>query len=195
MTNAPIFLDIQFPFRWETGIQPDQLTITSEIDIYPTRQRIWNMAGGYSYLRTPMPPGINTLPMTQGVRQICTITVPTWYVHENQALGSILKRGDPALPEDPHWGNVYLRHSKQKLNHYYVLRRTPSYDGIKFEHGDKTLFFQRIKPLTCTKFRFIYKKLTERTRTGDWVPLLMEEFSFLHEPLTPIAHARLTGLL
>ena len=195
ITNAPIFLDIQFPFRWETNIQPGQLTITNKLDIYPIRQRIWNRARGSSYLRAPTPAGTNTLPQTQGARQICTITVPTWYVHENQALESILKRGDPTLPEGPHWGNVYLRHSKQKLNHYYVLRRTPSHDGVKFEHGDNNLFFHRIKPLTSPKFRFIYKLLTKRTRAGDWVPLLVEEFSFLHEPLTPLAHARLIDLL
>jgi hypothetical protein len=124
-------------------------------------------------------------------RQLYTITVPEWYVQENQRLATILKRGEKTPSREPDRGNIYLRFRKGKLNHYYVFYENPSHNGLTFEHGDNTIYFHRISPLTGQKYRFIHKKLSKFTGLADWIPLSLDEIMFLSIIMPSKIHAKL----
>jgi hypothetical protein len=195
ITNAPLFVDIDFLFQWEETIQPGQLTIPKELHIQPPRKRKWNIAESRSYL---MPTEIkesdhvkDCIMLGPYPRQLFTVTVPTWYVQENQSLATILKRGEKKPSKEPNWGNIYLRFRKEKLNHYYVFCQEPSHNGLTFEHGNETMFFHRISPLTGTKYRFIYKKLSKFTAAADWIPLSLDEIMFLSKIMPFKSHSKL----
>lgn len=195
VTNAPQFVDIDFKFIWEETIQPGQLAIPRELNIQPPQKRKWNIALGQSYLMSS-----RTKENTQATshvmlgpkpRQLFTVSVPTWYVNENKALATILKRGANAPSHEPDWGNIYLRLRQNKLNHYYVFCQNPSHNGLTIEHGDETLFFHRISPLDNPKYRFIYRRLVKFTMISDWIPLSLDEIMFLSKTMPPKTHAKL----
>jgi len=188
-------VDIDFEFQWEETIQPGQLTIPKELHIKPPQKRKWNIAEGRSYL---IPSKIeentqvtNHVMLGPQPRQLYTVSVPTWYVQENQPLSTILKRGEKTPSKEPYWGNIYLRFRKEKLNHYYVFCQNPSHNGLTFEHGNDTIFFHRITPLTGPRYRFIYVKLSKFKGTTDWVPLDLDEIMFLSRIMPPNIHAKL----
>ncbi len=195
ITNAPQFKVIDFQFNWEVTILPGQLAVPKELNIQPPKKRKWNIAECRSYL---IPAGIEehdqaTSHVTLGpkLRQLLTVTVPTWYVQENQPLATVLKRGEKTPSKEPDWGNMYLRHRKAKLNHYYVFCQDPSHNGLTFKHGDVTIFFHRITPLDGPKYRFVYKKLKKFTGVADWIPLSLDEIMFLSKIMPPKIHAKL----
>lgn len=195
ITNAPQFVDINLEFKWEETIQPGQLTIPEELNIQPSRKRNWSIAHGRSHLVSSKIE--ETTQATYHVmlgpkpRQHFTISVPTWFVNENQALATILKRGESTPSNEPDWGNIYLRFRQNKLSHYYVFCLNPSHNGLTLEHGDETLFFHRISPLDSPKYRFIYKKLAKFTGISDWVPLSLNEIMFLSKNIPHKTHAKL----
>ena len=195
ITNARQFSNVEFIIQWESNIQQDQLAIVQKMDITPPRQRIWNVAKGRSFLRYPPTnetnPKENTAIEVPVARQLFTITIPTWYIQENQALSTVLGRAENTLPNEPHYGNVYLRFRSTKLSHYYVLCRAPSHNGLTFKHGETTLYFHRIKPLTGPKYRFIYAKLSKFKGPTDWIPLQLDEIMFLSRIMPPKIHAKL----
>lgn len=195
ITNAPQFKDIEFPFVWEETIQPGQLAIPKELNILPQRKRKWNIAESRSYLvHTEIEENTqvtNHVMLGPKPRQLFTITVPTWYVQENQSLATILKRGEKTKSKEPDWGNIYLRFRKGKLNHYYVFCQDPSHNGLTFEHGDETIFFHRISPLACPRYRFIHKKLSKFKGIADWIPLSLDEIMFLSIIMPPKIHTKL----
>jgi hypothetical protein len=195
ITNAPKFENIEFQFNWEEKIQPGQLAIPRELNIQPSRKRKWSIALGQSYLmssKTEENTQVTNLVMLDPKpRQLYTVTVPEWYVQENQHLATILKRGEKTPLREPDWGNIYLRFRKGKLNHYYVFCENPSHNGLTFEHGDNTIYFHRISPLTGQKYRFIHKKLSKFTGASDWIPLSLDEIMFLSIIMPPKIHAKL----
>jgi hypothetical protein len=195
ITNARQFVDIDFNFQWEDTIQPGQLMIPKELNIMPPQKRKWNIAEGRSYL---IPSKVeeniqvsNHVMLEPKPRQLYTVSIPTWYVQENQPLSTILKRGEKAPSNEPHWGNIYLRFRKNKLNHYYVFCQNPSHNGLTFEYGIDTIFFHRITPLTGPKYRFIYAKLSKFKGPADWIPLDLDEIMFLSKIMPPNIHAKL----
>ncbi len=195
ITNAPQFKEIDFQFDWEVTIQPGQLKIPRELYIQPPKKRKWNIAEGRSYLVHAEIEESNQatgqVALGPKPRQLFTVTVPPWYVQENQSLATILKRGEKTPSKEPDWGNIYLRLRKEKLNHYYVFCQDPSHNGLTFEHGDETIFFHRISPVDCPKYRFIYKKLKKFTGVADWIPLSLNEIMFLSKIMPPKIHAKL----
>jgi hypothetical protein len=195
ITNAPQFVDIDFEFQWEETIQPGQLAIPKELNFQAPRKRKWSIAHGRSYLESSKieesNKATNHVILGPKPRQLFTVSIPTWYVNENQPLATILKRGERTPSNDPAWGNIYLRFRQNKLNHYYVFCQDPSHNGLTVEHGDETLFFHRISPLDSPQYRFIYKKLAKFTGISDWIPLSLNEIMFLSKTMPPKIHAKL----
>ena len=188
-------MDIEFRFQWENTIQPGQLAIPKELNIQTPRKRKWNIAEGRSYLMSSKVEGnsqVNThIKLGPNPRQLFTVSVPTWYVQENQPLSTVLKRGEKAPSKEPHWGNIYLKFRKNKLSHYYVFCQNPSHNGLTFEYGNETIFFHRITPLTGPRYRFIYVKLSKFKGAADWIPLHLDEIMFLSKIMPPNIHAKL----
>lgn len=198
VTNAPIFQDITIHYQWDNEIDTDQLTVTN-INQKPARQRIWDIAKGKSHLRNNLltPAHSNKSRKITSIKnpkkpQLITVTIALWKIKETPTLETLLQRG---LIKNPHFGNLYLRYCKNKLNFYYVLRNHPSQNGITVEYGDINLFFHRIQPLTDPKYLFIYKIISKLKGPQNWTSLFHEEIHVLSQLMSPAAHDRLIRAL
>jgi hypothetical protein len=189
ITDGSLFGDLNIEFDWDNSIGTDQLSVLENDEKRPSLKRIWNMVEGRSFLQKPFASRPEyqhiTNDETDKVKPLIVVNITVW----DDALLNVLARSSP---DNPHHGNLYVRYRKNILHYYFVYHDRPSANGFVLTYEWKSVFFQRLQPVSNKENLPVYKKLSKMKGKNDWLPLFEDEVQILSLPLSPVTHAKFT---